>query len=45
MTQRVRQASLIAIMEDKQGKHGPLNLSSGGVDYNITCTGQAAPGN
>jgi hypothetical protein len=29
--------SLIAIMEDEQGKHGPLNVSSGPVNYNITC--------
>ncbi len=43
MTPRVPEASLIAIMEDAQGNHGPLNLSSGPVNYNITCTGQAAP--
>jgi len=42
-TPRVPQASLIAIMEDKRGNHGTLNLSSGGVDYNITCTEQDTP--
>jgi hypothetical protein len=45
MTPRVPHASFIAIMEDEEGKHGPLNVSSGPVDYNITCTGQAAPTN
>jgi len=45
MTPRVPHASLIAIMEDQDGKHGPLTLSSGPVDYNITCTGQAPPAN
>jgi hypothetical protein len=43
MTPRVPAASFIAIMEDEQGNHGPLNVSSGDVNYNITCTGQAAP--
>ena len=43
MTPRVPAASFIAIMEDEQGNHGPLNVSSGLVNYNITCTGQAAP--
>jgi hypothetical protein len=43
MTPRVPHASLIAIMEDQEGKHGPQNVSSGPVDYNITCTGQAPP--
>ncbi len=38
---RVPHASLIAIMEDEQGHHGPQNVSSGPVDYNITCTVQA----
>ena len=42
-TPRVPAASFIAIMEDEQGNHGPLNVSSGLVNYNITCTGQAAP--
>lgn len=42
---RVPHASLIAVMEDQEGKHGPQNLSSGPVDYNITCTGQASPPN
>jgi hypothetical protein len=40
---RVPAASFIAIMEDEQGNHGPLNVSSGEVNYHITCTGQAAP--
>ena len=44
-TPRVPHASLIAIMEDEEGKHGPQNVSSGPVDYNITCTGQASPPN
>jgi hypothetical protein len=44
-TPRVPHASLIAIMEDQDGKHGPQNVSSGPVDYNITCTGQASPVN
>jgi len=39
-TPRVPAASFIAIMEDAQGQHGPLNVSSGRVNYNITCTGQ-----
>jgi hypothetical protein len=43
LTPRVTAASFIAIMEDAQGQHGPLNVSSGLVNYNITCTGQAAP--
>jgi hypothetical protein len=37
---RVPTASLIAIMEDEAGRHGPRNVSSGPVNYNITCTGQ-----
>ena len=45
MTPRVPHASLIAIMEDEAGNHGPRNVSSGPVDYNITCTGQASPVN
>ena len=40
MTPRVPTASVIAIMEDEAGKHGPLTVSSGHVNYNITCTGQ-----
>jgi len=44
-TPRVPAASFIAIMEDEQGNHGPLNVSSGPVNYNITCTGQASPAN
>jgi hypothetical protein len=38
-------ASLLASMQDEQGNHGPQNVSSGPVDYNITCGGQtsAAP--
>jgi hypothetical protein len=43
VTPRVTAASFIAIMEDAQGNHGRLNVSSGLVNYNITCTGQAAP--
>jgi len=43
LTPRVPAASFIAIMEDAQGQHGPLNVSSGNVNYNITCAGQAAP--
>jgi hypothetical protein len=43
MTPRVPAASFIAIMEDEQGNHGPLNVSSGPVNYNITCAGQPAP--
>jgi len=42
---RVPHASLLAIMEDEAGNHGPRNVSSGPVNYNITCTGQAPPGN
>jgi len=42
-TPRVPEAAMLAIMEDQQGNHGPLTLSSGDVDYNITCTGQATP--
>ncbi|MGD0012263.1 MAG: hypothetical protein ABSE93_27460 [Terriglobia bacterium] len=37
VTPRVPAASFIAIMEDAQGNHGPLNVSSGLVNYNITC--------
>ncbi len=44
-TPRVPHASLIAIMEDQEGKHGPQNISSGPVNYNITCVGQAPPPN
>jgi len=44
-TPRVPAASFIAIMEDEQGNHGPLNVSSGPVNYNITCPGQASPAN
>jgi len=44
-TPRVPTTSLIAIMEDQNGNHGPRNLSSGPIAYNITCTGQPnAPG-
>jgi hypothetical protein len=43
-TPRVPETAMLAIMEDQAGNHGPLTLSSGDVDYNITCTGQAAPG-
>jgi hypothetical protein len=44
-TPRVPQAALLAIMEDQKGNHGPLTLSSGPVDYNITCTVQVPPAN
>jgi hypothetical protein len=37
---RVPHASLLASMQDEQGNHGPQNVSSGPVDYNITCGGQ-----
>jgi hypothetical protein len=43
VTPRVPNAALLAIMEDKQGNHGPLTITSGPVNYNITCTGQVAP--
>jgi hypothetical protein len=42
-TPLVPHASLIAIMEDQAGNHGAQNLSSGPVNYNITCAGQAPP--
>jgi hypothetical protein len=42
-TPRVPHASVTAIMQDEAGKHGPLTVSSGPVNYNITCAGQAAP--
>jgi len=38
----VPNASMLAIMEDAAGHHGPLNVSSGPVPYNITCTGPAS---
>ena len=44
LTPRVPAASFIAIMEDDKGQHGPLNVSAGQVNYNITCVGQPAPG-
>jgi hypothetical protein len=37
-TPRVPHASLIAIMQDQQGNHGPRNLSSNPADYNRACT-------
>lgn len=36
---QVPHASLIAIMQDAEGRHGPQNETSGPVDYNITCGG------
>lgn len=45
MPPRVPQASVIAIMEDGQGNHGPRNISSGPVNYNIACTGTPSPSN
>jgi hypothetical protein len=33
----VPEAALIAIMQDEAGNHGPQNVSSGPVPYNITC--------
>ena len=41
-TPGVPHASLIAIMEDADGHHGPLNLSSGPVPFNISCGGTTA---
>jgi hypothetical protein len=40
-TPRVPAASFIAIMEDEKGQHGPLNVSAGQVNYNITCAAPA----
>jgi hypothetical protein len=40
-TPRVPKAAMLAIMQDSAGNHGPLTLSSGHVEYNTTCTGQA----
>jgi hypothetical protein len=42
---RVPNASLLASMQDQNGQHGPRNVTSGPVPYNITCGGpaQAAP--
>ena len=40
-TPRVPNASMLAIMQDSAGNHGPQTLSSGPVGYNITCSGQA----
>ena len=44
LTPGVPSASFIAIMEDEKGQHGPLNVSAGQVNYNITCVGRTAPG-
>ena len=41
-TPRVPNASLIAAMQDEQGRHGPQTITSGPVKYNMTCT--ATPG-
>ena len=42
---QVPNASLLAAMQDQNGQHGPRNVTSGPVPYNITCGGsaQAAP--
>ena len=37
---RVPHASLIAAMQDQEGRHGPQTVTSGPVTYNITCAGQ-----
>jgi hypothetical protein len=37
-TPRVTHASLIAAMQNVQGKHGPKTVSSGQVNYDFTCT-------
>lgn len=37
-TPAVPEASVIAVMEDEAGNHGPLTVSSGPVNYNIICT-------
>jgi hypothetical protein len=34
---QVPHASMLAVMTDSDGKHGPQNVTSGPVDYNITC--------
>jgi hypothetical protein len=40
-TPMVPNTSFLASMKDKDGNHGPQNVSSGPVKYNVTCTGQA----
>lgn len=40
-TPMVPTTSFLASMEDQEGKHGPRNVTSGPVNYNVTCTGQA----
>lgn len=40
-TPMVPNTSFLASMKDQDGKHGPQNVSSGPVKYNVTCTGQA----
>jgi hypothetical protein len=42
-TPMVPNTSFLASMKDKDGNHGPLNVSSGPVKYNVTCAGQAGP--
>jgi len=37
-TPAVPEAAVIAAMEEEDGNHGPLTVSSGPVKYNITCT-------
>jgi hypothetical protein len=39
----VPNTSFLASMKDKDGNHGPLNVSSGPVKYNVTCAGQSPP--
>ena len=38
---QVPNASLLAAMQDENGQHGPRNVTSGPVPYNITCGGPA----
>jgi len=41
-TPMVPNTSFLASMKDQNGNHGPQNVSSGPVKYNVTCNGQAA---
>ncbi len=41
-TPRVPHLSMLAAMQDEQGRHGPQNVTSGPVKYNMTCN--APPG-
>ena len=40
---RVPNASLLAAMQDENGRHGPRNVSSGPVPYQLSCGGAAPP--